>query len=253
MDLLKLRTVQWITIIGSIAGVVSLLALWNSPYRGLLMALAIALPLATAAVELQKDRITIFFTGIRKYYRTFPVEKNTAIFSDVKNEYCYFGVSFASVLNSFRIWYGSPQRRANVHIRLLLVDPDADDVLEFQARYEQNLWDTNLTGPQRKALDDTIRRVKDSIALVIDTLATLPPSVPPIEVYFHKERVRKWMHIINDEVLYVGMLPLGNDGLQAPVIELAKESKHWRLFDYYYDEWESIFKTARQVKISGQP
>jgi hypothetical protein len=66
-------------------------------------------------------------------------------------------------------------------------------------------------------------------------LATLPPANPPIEVYFHRERARKWIHRINEQTLYLGMLELGSDGLQAPVLEFAKH--HGKtVYDYYADE-----------------
>ncbi len=249
MDLLKLRTVQWITILGSIGTVVSLLALWDSPYRVLCTVAALILPLATGLIELQKDRINVFFAGIRKYHPTFPVEDNTDMFQSIEKEYSYLGVSFGSVLNSFRSWYGSSDRRANISIRLLLVDPGANDVLEFQARYEKNLWGENLSEAQKRMIDDIVQRAKDSTKLVLDTLATLPAADPPIEVYFHRERIRKWMHIVNGNTIYVGMLPMGNDGLRAPAMELKREPGKWRLFDYHRDEWDSILKTARRIQI----
>lgn len=249
MHLLSLRTVQWLTLVGSIAGVLSLVALWDSPYRSALVAATVALPIVTAAIELQKDRLTVFFTGIRKFYRLFPIEQNTHLFRNVTSEYIYFGVSFGSVLSIFRVWYGSPERLANIRIRLVLVDPDALDILEFQARYERNLWTAPLSDAERRMIDDTVKRVRDSISLVLDTIATLPPASPPIEIYFHREKVRKWIHKLNGDQLYVGLLPLGTDGLQAPVLELTNKDKNSHLFSYYQDELESILQGARRADL----
>ncbi|HEY7387528.1 MAG TPA: hypothetical protein VH640_03405 [Bryobacteraceae bacterium] len=136
MDLQQLRTVVWFTIVGSLASVVGVIPAWDTRWRALVVACAIILPLATAAFELQKGRLSLFFSGIHRYYAEFRTRENTAVLDSVRKEYFYLGVTFSSVLAGFREWYGSPERRGNVKIRLLLVNPEADDVLRFQARYE---------------------------------------------------------------------------------------------------------------------
>lgn len=251
MDFQELRTVQWVTIAGSIASVVSVLAGWNSTARVPLLIAAVVLPLCTAAIELQKRRLSVFFSGIRKYHASFQTQQNGSVFNSVREEYLYMGITFASVLSSFREWYGSQERRANVRIRLLLTDPKAEDVLRFQAQYETGIWtpEAELTLQQRATLDGIVDRARNSIASVMQTLATLPNADTAIEVYFHGERLRKWMHVVDGKLAYVGVLPIGQDGYRAPVIELQRQANHWRLFDAYREEWESVFQTAQRASL----
>jgi len=195
-------------------------------------------------LELQRDRLSVLFAGITRLYHSFPVESNAQVFRGVETEYCYLGVGFTTVMNAFRSWYES-ERKGNVRIRLLLTDPEAADVLEFQARYERNLFKRDLSAEERKLIDDTARRARDAITLTLDLLATLPPSSQPIELRFHREKLRKWMHFVNGSRLYVGLLRAGESGLNSPVVVLKPRDRRWSLFDHYREEWESLWEGAR--------
>jgi hypothetical protein len=173
MDLAQLRMVQWLAIIGSMAGILSLMALWESPFKLPIIIATVVLIIFGFLVEIHRDRVAIFFSGVRRLHSSFAPEMNRAIFATVRTEYCYLGVGFSTVSTTFRSWYES-DRKPNVRIRLLLTDPDAIDVLEFQARYEHNLFGDGLTSEQQDILKKTICRAQDSIKLTIDLVRTLP-------------------------------------------------------------------------------
>jgi len=248
MNLTQLRTAQWLSIIGAVAGVLSLLALWESPFRTPIMAATVVLTLLFFVLEIHRDRLSILFAGIIAFHRSFPQQKNADVFRQVETEYCYLGIGFTTVMNIFRAWYET-ERKGNVRIRLLLTDPDCSEALEFQARYEHAIFKPDVSPEERKLLDDTARRGRDSIVLALDLLATLPSLSSAVEVRFHREKIRKWVHFINGNLLYVGVLRSGESGLNSPVMVLRPRN-HWSLFDHYREEWESLWSSARSNTLA---
>ena len=49
-------------------------------------------------------------SGIDQFRPSFGVDETKQIFQATETEFCYFGVSFSSVLSLFRDWYYSPER-----------------------------------------------------------------------------------------------------------------------------------------------
>ena len=76
---------------------VRLAAAANDRRCGLLRAVFIA--------EHQKDRVTVFFSGVQRYYRTFGVSQSATVFELVREQYRYFAISFTSVKTVFTNWY----------------------------------------------------------------------------------------------------------------------------------------------------
>jgi len=248
MDLMRLRTVQWVTILGGVASVLSLPVFWQSPYRSYIIAGAALLLLSCLLLELHKGRISVLFSGVSKFYQTFPEDQNRTVFPAVEGEYCYLGISFTSVLNTFRSWHDS-ERRGAVRVRLLLTDPEADDVLKFQARYEHGLLKPELTAEERRRLDETVARAKNAINLTLHSLAALRSGSNQIEVRLHREKLREWMHLVDGSLLYVGLLRVGETGQRCQVIVLKKR-RRWSMFDHYCEQLESIWNVAKPVSIS---
>jgi hypothetical protein len=147
------------------------------------------------------------------------------------------------VLNAFRAWHDS-ELKGNVRIRLLLTDPEATEILEFQARYERDLFRPSLSAEEQRFVSDTVTRVRSATQFTLNTLATLSPRAPRVEVRLHREKLRNWMHAVDGKQLYVGMLRKGETGLQSPVIVLKPRHDHWSVFDHYVEEFESIWEIA---------
>ena len=89
-----------------------------------------------------------------------------------------------------------------------------------------------------------MRRAQDGIKLTLDLFNTLPPNVPPIEVRFHREKLRKWMHFVNGDTLYLGILRAGESGLHSPAIVLSAVRNRWSLYDHYVEEIQSLWSSS---------
>jgi hypothetical protein len=67
MDLMQLKTMQWLGIVGALASVVGLLAsdrlFWAAVIFGVVVVLVVA--------ELQKSRLSVMFSGLSRFHATF--------------------------------------------------------------------------------------------------------------------------------------------------------------------------------------
>lgn len=250
MDLLKLKTVQWLSIVGAVAGILGLLAPWESRFRPALMIAVLGLTTVFLLLELEQGRMSLLFTGLSRYYPSFVQSQNDTVLAQTEQEYCYFGVSFSTVLNAFRQWY-DVERLGNASIRLLLLDPEATDILEYQARCEHGILDPVSSTAEREVIDGTVRRSRAAITHALSTLATLKDGPSKIEVRFHREKVNHWMHLIDDTHLYVGILRNGQSGLSAPVLLLRPRLRKWTLFNWYQEEWNNIWVQAKSVNLGS--
>ena len=242
MDLMQLKTVQWLSILGAFAGILGLFALWESPWRPWCMAAILALSVLFYVLELKKDRLTVLVSGAHRYIRSFSVDDNSVVFDSIQKEYCYFGISFDSVKTAFLSWYVD-RRRGDCKIRLLLMNPDADELLHFQARYEKKFFGKDLTSAEQEIIDNIVERTKLAIRSTLQSLATLPTAPANIEIKFHQNCAREWTHEVDNQILYLGMLRSGSRGLDAPVL-LLKRRKYWSMFDHYHDGWESLWERS---------
>jgi hypothetical protein len=246
MDLMQLRTVQWLTVVGAVASSIGLLAIWESPYRIPAIVIVCAVSAILLIAELQRDRISVLFSGIKHFHRSFPVHRNQVVLRSVRSEYRYLGVSFASVLTDFRVWF-ERERPAKAKVKLLLSDPDLPDVLAFQARFERGLLKPDLSETEEKEIVETVTRVRHSIRLTLETIRSMEGGAGAIEVRLHKERLRHWAALVDDGHAVVGLLRRGETGLRCPVVELARRYGKWGLYDHYAEEWDAMWESAKRV------
>ncbi|MGA3328945.1 MAG: hypothetical protein ABSF45_31225 [Terriglobia bacterium] len=90
--------------------------------------------------ELEKDRASILFSGISRFYHSFPQELNQGVFKQVQSKYCYVGITFSSVLNAFRVWCES-ELKGNVRLSNLqgvAREPLTDDGMKEIAGLGEN-------------------------------------------------------------------------------------------------------------------
>ena len=248
MDWPKYWIVQVISVLGGISGILGLLALWDSPWRRPLMLGVTIFCVLFFLAEYQKDRVTVLFSGVKRYYRHFGGDQNTAVFAQIEEQYRYFGITFDSVKTVFTNWY-LHHRRGSPTIQILLSDPDAANILEFQARYECDLFTDPLTPDQKQRLNLIVERTRTNIRSTLATLAALPRAVPPIEVRLHQDRARRWTHEVNGQTLYLGLLRSGANGLNSPVFVLNR-SGNWTLFNHHHDGWEGLWQASTAVDLN---
>lgn len=120
MDYTKLRVFFWLSVAGSGAGLVGLVAPEYRIYG--IVAFIVFVPSAIL-LERRTGVLSVLRSGIHRFYRSFPVAANHAVFDMVRREYCYLGVSFDTVFSQFEDWYRF-RRPGNPKIRILLLDPE---------------------------------------------------------------------------------------------------------------------------------
>jgi hypothetical protein len=239
-----------LSVIGAISGIAGLIAISNASWRIPLIIVTVLFVL-TFIIEHQKDRVTVLFSGIKRYYTSFELSENAGVFDRVHKSYKYYGISFESVKPAFSNWY-LYGRRGTSKIQILLADPDVkdDEILKFQARYEIDAFQDHLTPEQQERIDRIVERAKQAISSTLATLATLPGSDTDIEVRLHRNRTRRWTHEVDDELLYLGMLKRGESGMNSPVLLLKRPQKHWTLFNHHHDGWEGLWQASRPVSLA---
>lgn len=250
MDYTELRTFKWVSVVAAVASIVGAAALLDPRTRVALLVAGGALFAVALWFELKRDRLSALFSGISRYFQHFPPEANKEMLASVRKDYCYLGISFTSVFPQFRQWYeGRPP--AGARIRILLTHPDASEALEFQARYQWDLFQTAAAARDRQRIADTVEGVQRAIRSTCSLLAALPDSASHIEVRFHREKLRKWMHLVDGEFLYLGVLHKGDSGLNAPVAVFRRRQAKWSLFDHYAEEWDSLWELAERASSAG--
>ncbi len=243
MDYTELRTLKWISVVAGIASIVAAAALLERNARTILLCAGCVLFVVSLWFELKRDRLSALFSGVSRYFERFPTESNREVLAGVRKQYCYLGISFASAFPQFRQWYES-QPPAGVRIRILLTDPSAVEVLEFQARYQTGLFQQNLSPEERRRIDDAVAGVRMAIRSTCRLLSALPDSATHIEVRLHREKLREWMYQVDGNLLYLGLLRKGENGLEAPVAVFRRKQDKWSLFDHFAEEWESLWEAA---------
>jgi hypothetical protein len=247
MDLGKWKTFQWITLIGAIAGILSLWIGWESHWRPWVMGITLAAAIGALLAEGMQSVKGAFFSGVKKVDEAFTEAKNTAVFESIDFEYRYLGISFSSSIIPFKSWY-EHQKRGRVRLRILLTDPSADDALEFQARYEKNLLSEHLNDQEQRVVRETVQKSKDAIRWALEELALLPAADPAPEIRLHREKLREWMHFV-DNRLYLGVLRAGISGTISPVVVMSPRNSHWSLYDHFREEWDSLWARAQPVTV----
>lgn len=243
MDYTELRTFKWISVVAAIVTII-VSATPNEPgTRFVFLSVGGILFAVSIWLDLKRDRLWSLFSGTSRYFKSFPPESNNQVMAKVQQQYCYLGISFSSILPQFRSWYES-KPPAGVKVQILLTDPQADEILEFQARYQLGLLQQNLKPDDRERVEAMVSGVKAAIQSTCSILSALRDSGSHIEVRFHREKLRKWMQQVDGQRLYVGILHKGENGLNAPVLVLRHKEDIWSLFDHYTEEWESLWESA---------
>jgi len=197
-------------------------------------------------LEQSAHRVSVLFSGMKRYYQQFPPQHNAEIFRRVQREYCYLGISFRTVFAEFEHWYRR-ECRPETRVCLLVADPEDSGLLEYQARFQLGYSKTDLTAEQSRQVSAKISSTSAAIRNTLQLIATLPDAGSHIEVRFHREHLRKWMYLIDGREVYVGLLQHGKDGLDGPVMVLGEGRQAWTLFQHFQEEWDSLWRDAEPL------
>lgn len=247
MNFMEYRTLQVLTLLAVPISVLALPAVWEFEHRYVVVGAAIALVALLAALEHNWHRMSVFFAGLRRYHQKFGVEKNRKVFAQVEREYCYLGVSFTSVLPSYRDWVENGKARQRT-TRLLLADPEAAERLWMLACHERGYAPGQLDDRQRQEVESAAVATAAAIRTTLASMAAFNAAGVPVEVRLHQEKLNVWMHRVDGELMYVGMLRPRESGLHGPVLELARR-RAWSVFDHFSDEWESAWQAAARLDL----
>lgn len=257
-DFMSLGFVKWVQFVSGSVGIVAVVvAMLKEPYRQPVLIGSAVLFGLLGLLGLHRYRVHVRLQGRLKgvvssvhEITSFPLEANAEVFRAVETEYCYLGITFTSVLAAFRSWF-ERERRGSPKVRILVTDPDAREVLEYQARYELDLFSDSLTKAQQEQIVQSVERTRAAIAHALHALGGLPQAPGQIEVRYHREKLRKWAHYVNGREAYVGILRKGESGLKSPVLVLSRQEGLWTLSDHYQEEWESLWQEGRKAVLPG--
>ena len=150
------------------------------------------------------------------YYYSFDLAKNSKVYSEVKDSFCYLGISANSILELFRKW--TSENPSVKNYSFLLMNPEAEN-LKRQIAFEKGVsFDTKLnahwsaSNPQlSQIIEDELEAEKERIQGAIKVLKNLPPSKEGrLEIRLYNESIPWWMYIIDDKKIYLGILEKGN-------------------------------------------
>lgn len=217
-------------------------ALAAKSYIGILVIVIFGLPLLYLCFKKYRWLLDILrYGGIKAYYPKFPLQENPQIWNGAKESIKYLGISAQTILPSFKYWVATLPSNFDIKFYFLLMDPSAK-AFSKQLAYEKNLDDPAKVDPNEVAIIS--KRVQNAI----DELKTLEVyKRGKLKIKIYDEFVPWWMYILDDEVIYLGLLPKGISGIDAPLLKLKKLSSHITLFTSFHNTWERLWESAKDI------
>ncbi len=228
----------WISTAGNLA-VYLLLAVLRLPQWPFVVIAALAGTLLFLLVRNSRF-LKVLFSGLRGYYFTFPPEENHKVWPRAQKSLRYFGISGASIgLDRFEQWLANCP--ASFRCRLLLMDPEAK-CLPRQEAYK--LGD----GATPARIEDEVKAERAKITSTIERLKRLDSYKHQcLEIKLYDEFVPWWMYFFDDRELFLGVLPRGAPGIEAPVMVLRPHSKYATVYEAFNKTWERVWEQARDA------
>jgi hypothetical protein len=237
----EMLSVQWIGILGAVAGMAALLVPPDSGAKWWLLGFLVLIVGVAVVLEGHRHRLSLFTSGLVEYVPSFPEHRNAEVLAEVKRDYCYLGVTFSSLLTSFCNWF-ERHRPAAGRVRLLLADPDNLALYEAEAAFR--------LGPgaaDEKELKRTAQARIEEQRNALRRLAKLGDR-SHIQIRFHTQLLHQWLHVVDDRLLYAGLLRHGDDGLECPMAVLQRRVQPG-LYDHYHGWFEFLWQDAESREI----
>lgn len=189
--------------------------------------------------------------GVSGYYYSFDIAENKKIFGEVKNSFCYVGISSNTILEMFREW-----ANANTSVeafQFLLMDPESPALIK-QIAFEKGVaLDTDLSSlsdPLRQTIIKATEIEKERINSAIDILKTLSAyKNGKLRIRLYQTFMPYWMYIIDDKKAYVGILERGKRGQESPVMILTKLVDFPSPFDVYKNTWDWMWELNKDREV----
>lgn len=197
-----------------------------------------------------KRFISLLRAGVG-FYEVFDLSENPKIWEEVRESFCYLGVSANSILEHFRGWISSDQRLDRY--RFLLMDPESPALFR-QIAFEKGV-DLSV---DLDSIDPNVARfiaaeqsaVKEAITSSIKILKAImekPSLVGKLEIRLHDEFIPWWMYVMDDKKILLGVLEKGKRGQVSPVMVLSRCEDMASPYEAMKNTWEKMWSEAREV------
>lgn len=189
--------------------------------------------------------------GVAGYYFSFDISENFSVFNEVRDCFCYMGISSNSILELFRKW---ANENPSVTTRFLLMDPDSPELIK-QIAFEKGVGldeDLSLLNVQlRQNILSEVEAEKERIHGAIKVLKTLEPykTTGKLRIRLHKEFIPWWMYVINNNKAYIGILEKGMRGQESPVMILSRQKQFVGPFDLFQNCWDRMWSEYKDAEI----
>ncbi|MEW6376156.1 MAG: hypothetical protein AB1502_10265, partial [Thermodesulfobacteriota bacterium] len=93
-----------------------------------------------------------------------------------------------------------------------------------------------------------VEPVKKRILSSIEMLKTLEIyREGRLKIRTYDEFIPWWMYVLDEEEIFLGILPKGKSGLDSPLLIMKENKKHTTLFDAFMSTWERLWSNAKDV------
>lgn len=187
------------------------------------------------------------------YYYSFDLAENSKVYSEVKDTFCYLGISSNSILELFRKWVNDNPPVNNY--LFLLMNPEAKN-LERQIAFEKGVsLDTKLdahwsssNAKLSQIIKDELEAEKERIQSAIKVLKNLPPSKEgKLKIRLYDKFIPWWMYLVDNKKIYLGILEKGRRGQQSPVMIISKNPDFASPFDPFKNTWDKMWADATEI------
>ena len=187
------------------------------------------------------------------YYYSFDLAENSKVYSEVKDSFCYLGISANSVIELFRKWT-SENPPAN-NYSFLLMNPESPQ-LKQQIAFEKGVsLDTRLDAQWSSSntqlsqmIDDEVDTEKERIRSAIRVLKNLSTyKEGKLKIRLYNEFTPWWMYLIDDKKIYLGILKRGTRGQESPVMMISKHRDFASPFDPFKNTWDRMWTGAKEA------
>jgi hypothetical protein len=233
---------HWVGFIGAIAGVAGLILTTEVAHKHWWAAGAGGLLIILLWIESKRHHLSRFAAGVQDFIKIFPEHRSIEVMDDVQDSYMYLGVSLDTVSNALANWFENHPHKGRVRIRLLLTDPEAPEVWVRQPAYERK------PGTPEAELEAVAADWRKAQAVALRKVSALPGVKEPVSLCYHREALHEFMHLVDGDQLYVGLLRRGVSNRECPVVVLKKRGDI-SLFHHYADWFEFLWEQGRKAEL----
>lgn len=185
--------------------------------------------------------LKVLWSGAHGFYCSFPVEENKRVWEKVNYSFRYLGISSDSIIGRFKDWVEGLPGNSPHRFYFLLMDPEARALIQQIAH--QKALDTS-----EPEVIEEVEPIKKRILSSIDMLKTLEIyKNGRLEIRVYDEFIPWWMYVLDEEEVFLGILPKGKSGLDSPLLIIKENKKYTTLFNAFMSTWDRMWRGGKKV------